>query len=201
MVFWCTHLTQSYTASLSSLLTVQQLHHTVTNVNELIRKGEYVGYQENSFVPGILKHIGFDESKLLVYSSPEERDELFSKGSWKGGIAEERLMKFHIYMKLFLSKYCSKYTMVEPTFKTGGFGFVRSLLYLYLLFSSPSILFMYELVYFLMQLFYVRWVSGLPERFSSCSWCIRISCKCEGNRGCLVRHAHQLSRLQHLGFN
>nr|TKS00113.1 hypothetical protein D5086_0000186310 [Populus alba] len=59
----------------------KQLHHTVTNVNELIRKGEYVGYQENSFVSGILKHIGFDESKLLVYNSPEERDELFSKGS------------------------------------------------------------------------------------------------------------------------
>ena len=41
----------------------------------------YNSYQENSFVPGILKHIGFDESKLLVYNSPEERDELFSKGS------------------------------------------------------------------------------------------------------------------------
>ncbi|KAG6739163.1 hypothetical protein POTOM_056749 [Populus tomentosa] len=54
----------------------------ITNVNELIKKGEYVGYQENSFVPGILKHIGFDESKLLVYNSPEERDELFSKGGF-----------------------------------------------------------------------------------------------------------------------
>ncbi|KAL0330146.1 UNVERIFIED_CONTAM: Glutamate receptor 2.9 [Sesamum radiatum] len=46
-------LTQSYTASLASMLTVQQLQPTVTDVNELIRNKEYVGYQEGSFVYGL----------------------------------------------------------------------------------------------------------------------------------------------------
>ena len=28
------------------------------------------------------------------------------------------------YIKLFLAKFCSMYTMVGPTYKTDGFGFV-----------------------------------------------------------------------------
>ncbi|CAK7354092.1 unnamed protein product [Dovyalis caffra] len=112
----------SYTASLSSLLTVQQLQPTVTDVQELIKKGEFVGYQEGSFVLGILLDLGFDKSKLMAYSSPEQCHELFSKGRGKGGIAAA--FDEVPCMKVFLSKYCSKYTMVDPTFKTGGFGFV-----------------------------------------------------------------------------
>ncbi|KAK6137145.1 hypothetical protein DH2020_029109 [Rehmannia glutinosa] len=115
-------LTQSYTASLTSMLTVQQLQPTVTDVNELIRNKEYVGYQEGSFVYGLLKRMNFDESRLLVYNSVEECEELFSKGSGNGGIAAA--FDEIPYIKLFLAKYCSKYTMVDPTYKTDGFAFV-----------------------------------------------------------------------------
>jgi ionotropic glutamate receptor len=110
------------------VLTVQQLQPTVTNVDELIKKGEFVGYQPNSFVLGILKNLGFDDSRLMAYNTPEECDELFSRGSGNGGIAAA--FDEVPYMKFFLSMYCSKYTIIEPTFKTGGFGFVRSLLFL-----------------------------------------------------------------------
>jgi len=75
IVIWCfvvLILTQSYTASLASLLTVEQLQPTVTDVRELIKKGEYVGYQKGSFVLGLLLDLGFDKSKLMVYSSAEE---------------------------------------------------------------------------------------------------------------------------------
>ncbi|KAG5225126.1 glutamate receptor [Salix suchowensis] len=112
----------SYTASLSSLLTVQQLQPTVTDVHDLIMKGEYVGYLSGSFVIGILLGLGFDKSKLRVYNSPEECHELFSKGSGNGGIAAA--FDEVPYTKLFLSKYCSQYTMIDPTFQTAGFGFV-----------------------------------------------------------------------------
>jgi ionotropic glutamate receptor len=121
-------LTQSYTASLTSLLTVQQLQPTVTDVHDLIMKGGYVGYLKGSFVREILLGLGFDESKLMMYNSPEECHELFSKGSGNGGIAAA--FDEVPYMKLFLSKYCTKYTMIDPTFKTGGFGFVSSLFHL-----------------------------------------------------------------------
>ncbi|XP_011012861.1 PREDICTED: glutamate receptor 2.8-like [Populus euphratica] len=124
VIIWCfvvLILTQSYTASLTSLLTVQQLRPTVTDVHELIKKGAYVGYQEGSFVLGILLDLGFDESKLIVYNSTEQCDDFLSKGSGNGGIAAA--FDEVPYMRLFLSKYCSKYAMIDPTFKTDGFGF------------------------------------------------------------------------------
>lgn len=115
-------LTQSYTASLTSMLTVQKLQPKVTDVDELIRNREPVGYMKGSFVYELLKKLKFDESQLRAFNSAEQMDELLSKGSGKGGIAAA----FHEipYIKLFLGKYCSKYTMVEATYKADGFGFV-----------------------------------------------------------------------------
>ena len=43
-------LTQSYTASLTLMLTIQQLNPTIIDINELLKKGEHVGYQKGSFV-------------------------------------------------------------------------------------------------------------------------------------------------------
>ncbi|KAJ6745285.1 GLUTAMATE RECEPTOR 2.9 [Salix koriyanagi] len=66
--------------------------------------------------------LGFKESKLMAYSSAEECHHLFSKGSGNGGIAAafDELP----FIKLILSRYCSKYTMIDLKFKTGGLGFV-----------------------------------------------------------------------------
>ena len=124
-VFVVLILTQSYTASLASLLTVQQLQPTVTDVNQLIKSGAYVGYHEASFVSGILKEMNFDENKLKAYKSIEECDELLSKGSANGGIAAA--FDNTPCMKIFQRKYCSKYTMVGSIYKTDGLGFVSSL--------------------------------------------------------------------------
>ncbi|KAH6760758.1 hypothetical protein C2S51_017707 [Perilla frutescens var. frutescens] len=62
--------------------------------------------------------MNFDESRLVVYNSAEECDELFSNGSIAAAFDEIP------YIELFLAKYCSKYTMVGPTYKTDGFSFV-----------------------------------------------------------------------------
>ncbi|KAJ9702920.1 hypothetical protein PVL29_004594 [Vitis rotundifolia] len=116
-------LTQSYTASLTSMLTVQQLNPSITDINELIKKGEHVGYQKGSFVREFLiEWMKFDKSKLVIYESSEELDELFSNNSSKGGIAAA--FGEIPYIKLFLAKYCPKYTAVGPTYKFDGFGFV-----------------------------------------------------------------------------
>ncbi|KAG6673424.1 hypothetical protein I3842_16G111400 [Carya illinoinensis] len=121
-VFVLLILTQSYTASLASLLTVRQLQPTITEVKQLIKNGETVGYQEGSFVFGILKEMSFKESQFKHYSSIEECDELLSKGSANGGIAAA--FDEIPYMKLFIGQYCSKYTMAASIYKTDGFGFV-----------------------------------------------------------------------------
>ncbi|CAI9772305.1 unnamed protein product [Fraxinus pennsylvanica] len=103
------------------MLTVQQLLPTVKDINQLLKDKDYVGYQQGSFVFELLKGMGFDESRLKQYNSPEECNELFSNRSGNGGISAA--FDGIPYIKLFLAKYCSKYTMLDPTYKTGGFGF------------------------------------------------------------------------------
>lgn len=126
-VFVVLILTQSYTASLTSLLTAQQLQATVTNVTQLIKNGDNVGYLQGSFVYGILKGLGFNDSHLKVFESPEDLHAKFSNyPSARDGVAAA--FDETPYIKLFLRKYCSKYTLVDPTFKADGFGFVSNLL-------------------------------------------------------------------------
>ncbi|CAN6582789.1 unnamed protein product [Malus baccata var. baccata] len=122
-VFVVLVLTQSYTANLASLLTVEQLQPTFTNIKDILRKGENVGCMENSFVCELLmKQVGFHESKLKAIKTMVECDEALLKGSGKGGIAA--VVAGTPYMELFIAKYCSKYTMIGPIYKTDGFGFV-----------------------------------------------------------------------------
>ncbi|KAK4258035.1 hypothetical protein QN277_007545 [Acacia crassicarpa] len=118
-VFVVLIITQSYTASLASMLTMQRLQPKFIDVNE-IRNNDYcVGYMKGSFVKMLLKNqLGFrDETKLKPYETAEEYDRALASGE-VAAIFDEIP-----YLKLFLSKYRSKYAMVGPTYKTGGFGF------------------------------------------------------------------------------
>ncbi|KAL7187414.1 hypothetical protein ACSBR1_037481 [Camellia fascicularis] len=121
VIIWCfvvLILTQSYTASLTSLLTVHQLEPSITNVQELINKGQSVGYPKVSFIHDILKRMNFNDSQLKGYNTVEgELDAALSNRSIVAAFDE-----IH-YLKLFTGRHCSKYTMVAPTHKTGGFGF------------------------------------------------------------------------------
>ncbi|KAJ4754315.1 glutamate receptor 2.2 [Rhynchospora pubera] len=120
-VFFVLILTSSYTASLTSMLTVQQLTPTITDVNELLRRGDYIGYQDGSFVVALLKRLNFDTSKMRNYSTVDQYAEALAKGSANGGVAA--IFDEIPYLKVFLSKYCANHTMVGPTYKTDGFGF------------------------------------------------------------------------------
>ncbi|OEL24842.1 Glutamate receptor 2.8 [Dichanthelium oligosanthes] len=108
---------QSYTASLSSILTVEQLQPTVTNLDEVIRRGDYVGYLNDSFMPGLLKRLKINDSKLIPFNSPEEYNDALSTG--RVAVIVDEIP----YLKYFLSKYCHNYTMVGPTYKFDGFGY------------------------------------------------------------------------------
>ncbi|XP_049349846.1 glutamate receptor 2.8-like [Solanum verrucosum] len=114
-------LTSSYTASLTSMLTVEKLQPTVKDVKELLKSKDYVGYQPGSFVVGLLRKMNFDEDRLKAYKTPEECVDLLAKGSSNGGIAA--VFDEIPYVKLFLANYCLKFTTIGPTYKTDGFGF------------------------------------------------------------------------------
>ncbi|WMV34955.1 hypothetical protein MTR67_028340 [Solanum verrucosum] len=121
-VFVVLVLTSSYTASLTSMLTVQQLQPTITDLNDLIKNGEYVGYQEGSFVKDVfIKRMKFDSSKFRSYITLEDYDDALSRGSKNGGVGA--IVDELPYLRLFLNKYCRKYIMVGRTYKAAGFGF------------------------------------------------------------------------------
>ncbi|KAL6846532.1 hypothetical protein ACP4OV_023980 [Aristida adscensionis] len=124
LIVWVCFLlvvTSSYTASLSSILTVEQLQPTVADVYELLRKGECVGYHRGSYIKGVLEELGFDRSKIKPYNTPDDFHNALSRGSNYGGIAA--LVHEVPYIKLFLAKHCKEYTMVGPIYKSAGFGY------------------------------------------------------------------------------
>jgi hypothetical protein len=112
---------QSYTASLSSILTVEQLQPTFTSLEEVISKGSHVGYPSGSFIPVLLRSLKIDESKMIAIDSAEKVHEAISTG--KVAVIVDEIP----YLKLFLKKYCDNYTMTGPTYKYNGFGFVSTI--------------------------------------------------------------------------
>ncbi|KAK4719096.1 hypothetical protein R3W88_017434 [Solanum pinnatisectum] len=120
-VFVVLVLTSSYTASLTSMLTAQKIQPTITDLNDPIKRGEYVGYQKGSFVRGVLKSMKFDSTKLRSYSTLEEYNDALSRGGKNGGVGA--IVDELPYLRLFLNKYCRKYILVGLTYKTAGFGF------------------------------------------------------------------------------
>ncbi|XP_019178103.1 PREDICTED: glutamate receptor 1.2-like isoform X2 [Ipomoea nil] len=100
-------ISSSYTATLSSLLTLEQIQ---------LAKGDYIGYR--FFSQGIIfNNTNFADTKLIRYISREDYHEALSNGSI-GGIIDEIP-----YIKSFLAKYPSQYALIKTTSTTNGFSF------------------------------------------------------------------------------
>ncbi|XP_058113826.1 glutamate receptor 2.9-like isoform X2 [Magnolia sinica] len=115
-------LVTSFTANLTSILTVQKLQPSITDIESLIKNGECVGYQNGSFVLEFLKEQGFQDSKLKAYATKEDYADALSKGGCKDGVSA--IVDEILYLKVALKNYCGKYTVAGRTYPTGGFGFV-----------------------------------------------------------------------------
>ncbi|MCL7033678.1 hypothetical protein MKW94_005418 [Papaver nudicaule] len=115
-------VTQSYTANLTSMLTIRRLEPTYTDVRELIKYHRNVGYNKGSFVEGKLKEWGFEDSNLKSLTSPDDFDEAFSIEESKGGIvaAFEELP----YIELLMARFCEKYMTVGDIDQNDGLAFV-----------------------------------------------------------------------------
>ncbi|KAL3744051.1 hypothetical protein ACJRO7_013321 [Eucalyptus globulus] len=107
-------LTSSYTANLSSMLTVRQL--------EYLPKGESVGVPFGSPVNQPVLINSSKETSFPLLQTVEDYANALREGSQNGGVAA--IIDELPYVKLFLSKYSAQYTMVEPLYNnTNGFGF------------------------------------------------------------------------------
>ncbi|KAK0578136.1 hypothetical protein LWI29_005687 [Acer saccharum] len=111
-------LTSSYTASLSSLLTVQRLQPNVTDINFLKHNNLNVGCDNDSFVKNYLTDVlRFPPNNVFSF---ENNESTYLKEFETNHIAA--LFLERPYETVFLNKYCKKYT-TTTTYRFGGFGF------------------------------------------------------------------------------
>ncbi|KAG6387005.1 hypothetical protein SASPL_152187 [Salvia splendens] len=124
MVVWLFLLlviTSSYTASLSSILTVQQLSTSITGLDSLITSGLPIGYQVGSFAYTYMtNNLNIHPSRLISLGSPEEYEAALKRGPGNGGVAA--IVDETPYVELFLSKQ-KDYGMAGQPFTKSGWGF------------------------------------------------------------------------------
>jgi glutamate receptor, ionotropic, plant len=115
----------SYTASLTSILTVQQLDTSIRGLDDLKHSDYPIGFQVGSFVKEyMIKELNISQSRLKALGSPEEYAENLKLGPKKGGVMA--IVDERPYVELFLSTYC-KIAVAGQDFTSGGWGFVSAL--------------------------------------------------------------------------
>ncbi|XP_075667605.1 glutamate receptor 2.9-like [Castanea sativa] len=112
-------LTSSYTASLSSMLTVQKLQPNVTDIDWLKMNNLKIGCDGDSFVRNYLENVlKFKPENIVNVSSEDQYTSEFKSNNIAAAFLELP------YEKVFLNKYCKGYTATIRTNRFGGLGFV-----------------------------------------------------------------------------
>ncbi|XP_078153851.1 glutamate receptor 2.8-like [Carex rostrata] len=109
-------LQASYTANLTSMLTVQRL---TSNIDELLTSKGKIAYQTNPITKDFLLRMQFDESRLLAFNKPYSFAEPLMWNHTIDAIVDETP-----YLQVFQSKYCNNLKIINLPYKTNGFGFV-----------------------------------------------------------------------------
>lgn len=111
-------LTSSYTANLSSLLTVKRLK-SGRDVEWLKQNNLSVGCDISSFVKNYIINVYDFHPQQIIEVNGE--DDILNKFKSKNISA---LFLESPYEKVFMNKYCKDYTAVTAANKFGGLGFV-----------------------------------------------------------------------------
>ncbi|CAM0151661.1 unnamed protein product [Urochloa decumbens] len=117
-------INSSYTASLTSILTVQQLSTGIQGLDSLLSSNEPIGYQVGSFARSyLMDELGVPASRLRELAITDYADSL-QRGPGNGGVAA--IVDELPYVELFLSTNCQFRTVGQEFTKSGwGFAFQR----------------------------------------------------------------------------
>ncbi|CAD6248346.1 unnamed protein product [Miscanthus lutarioriparius] len=111
----------SYTASLTSILTVQQLDTSIRGIDDLKDSDYPIGFQVGSFAEEyMVKELNISRSRLKALGSSEEYAKNLKLGPKKGGVMA--IVDERPYVELFLSTYC-KIAVAGSDFTSRGWGF------------------------------------------------------------------------------
>ena len=118
-LFMALVITQIYTANLTSMLTIQRLEPTISNIETLQRANALVGYGKGSFVKRYLEEVlHFRPENIKNYSTPDNLSEALRNQEISAAFLEVP------FVKIFLARFCREFMISGPTYKVGGFGFV-----------------------------------------------------------------------------
>ncbi|KAG6701761.1 hypothetical protein I3842_07G001800 [Carya illinoinensis] len=114
-------LNSSYTASLTSILTVEQLSSPIKGIESLATSNDPIGYQNGTFIDSYLtEEYHIQKSRLVPLNSAEEYEKALKDGPQKGGVSA--IVDMRAYMELFLSTRC-EFSIVGQEFTKMGWGF------------------------------------------------------------------------------
>lgn len=117
-------INSSYTASLTSILTVQQLSSPISGIDSLISSTFSIGYQVGSFAENyMIEELNIPKSRLVALGTPEEYASALENGT-VAAVVDERP-----YVELFLSNHC-KFSIRGQQFTKSEWGFVSIVKYL-----------------------------------------------------------------------
>lgn len=171
-------ISQSYTASLTSMLTVQRLEPKVANIETLRNSNAVIGYSKKAYVKDyLLDVLHFNPNNIKNFSSFEECAEDLKTGKTAGVLLEIPTAK------VFQAKYCKSFTTVGPTYKAGGYGFVI---------ISPLIC---SIKVFVFHYFYAHsiYLGHLAYDKKSINWSQKIGATWKSiNLSCCILKFHQL---------
>ena len=115
-------INSSYTASLTSILTVQQLASPIKGIESLIASKDPIGYQQGSFAGNyLIDELSIHPSRLVALNSQDDYARALKDGPNKGGVAA--VIDERAYMEVFLSTHC-ELSIVGQEFTKAGWGFV-----------------------------------------------------------------------------
>ncbi|CAL5391700.1 unnamed protein product [Camellia sinensis] len=115
-------INSSYTASLTSILTVQQLASNIEGLDSLISSTDAIGVQDGSYAYNyLIEELNVAESRIKTLKNQEEYVDALHKGPKAGGVAA--IVDELPYIELLLYKTNCKFRTVGQEFTKSGWGF------------------------------------------------------------------------------
>lgn len=116
-------ITSSYTASLTSILTVEQLSFPITGIDSLIASNMRIGFQVGSFAESYLtESLNIHQSRLVSLRNPEEYERQLQLGPENGGVAA--IVDELPYVELFLANQ-SDFGIIGDMFFVSSFIYIH----------------------------------------------------------------------------
>ncbi|XP_073296979.1 glutamate receptor 3.5-like isoform X1 [Primulina huaijiensis] len=115
-------INSSYTASLTSILTVRQLSMGIQGIDSLISSSDHIGVQDGSFAYRYLTdQLNIAESRLRILKNQDDYVNFLQRGPTGGGVAA--IVDELAYVELFLSYTKCAFSIVGQEFTKSGWGF------------------------------------------------------------------------------